>query len=101
MPFTIPQQAKDGRYVRAEQPEVHFMLADSGSQICCVPRCVLEAFPTLKKYFSAEPDVVKGVGNIQCKVYGSLKAVPISLGGDQAPGSVLRCDFRVLEGNDY
>ena len=67
----------------------------------CLPAAVLAAFPVLKTYFVETRDVLRGVGSVRCQVLGELRRVPISLGTDQAPGSIVLCNFRVTEGTDY
>ena len=96
VPFTVPSRGPDGRFRRASLPLLHFGMVDSGAQVSCLSYSLLEAFPEFKEYYQSAPDTVKGVGGVSCHVCGELREVPISLGEDQAPGSVVRCTFRVI-----
>ena len=89
VPFTVPRKGPDGRPIRDPVPVVHFGMLDTGAQISCIPQSVVEAFPAFQQYFVAAPDRIKGVGGIACAVYGELRNVPLSLGDDQAPGSIV------------
>ena len=62
---------------------------------------MVDAFPAFQPYFVAAPDKIKGVGGIACTVFGELRNVPLSLGDDQAPGSIVQGRFRVTEGQGY
>ena len=46
--FTLPAQSGNGRYEREPSPIVHFGMLDSGAQISCVARALLDSFPALK-----------------------------------------------------
>ena len=71
-------------------------MVDSGAQVSCVSYSLLGAFPEFQAYYHSAPDTVKGVGGVSCHVCGELREVPLSLGEDQASGSVVRCTFRVI-----
>ena len=71
-------------------------MVDSGAQVSCLPYSIIQAFPAFSPYYLACPDVVQWVGGVEFQVCGELKDVPLSLGEDQAAGSVVKCTFRVL-----
>ena len=101
VPFIVPRKTVEGKPLRDPDPVIHFGMLDMGAQISCIPQSVVEAFPSFQQYFVASPDKIKGVGGIACRVFGELRNVPISLGDDQAHGSMVQCRFRVTEGQGY
>ena len=67
----------------------------------CISKIVVELFPHLKQYMHAATDMLVGVGDIGCKVYGELKNVPISLGPRQVAGTAVAANFKIVEGMSY
>ena len=76
-------------------------MADSGAMVSCMTQATLAAFPAFQKHFHAAPDLVKGVGDISCKVLGEVRDLAISLGETQEPGSIYFATFRVTQGESY
>ena len=99
--FTVPWMGPEGHYVRQQHPEIHFAMLDTGAMVNCMSHAVIAAFPVLRAYYVEAQDVLRGVGSVRCQVLGELRKVPVSLGGDQAAGSIVLCNFRVIEGSDY
>ena len=46
----------------------------------CLSKVLLDVLPFLNAYFHPTEDMLLGVGDIGCKVYGELRNVPLCLG---------------------
>ena len=67
----------------------------------CISIVLLEVLPFLNYYFHPAEDMLLGVGDIGCKVYGELRNVPLCLGTKTEAGTALKANFRVIEGFSY
>lgn len=59
---------------------VHYGNVDSGAMVGCMSKILLDVLPFLAAYFHPAEDMLLGVGDIGCKVYGELRDVPLCLG---------------------
>ena len=100
-PFSFVRRHPDGRFVREGKPLLHFGNIDSGAMVRCVSQIMLDVFPELNQYKHDAPDVMYGVGNMKCRVFGQLMDVPVSLGPLQEPGTVVLANFKIVEGDTY
>ena len=78
-----------------------FGMIDSGAMVSCCTEATMRAFSQLREAFHEEASVVRGVGEITCRVLGECRRVAVSMGSKQMRGSTYYVTFKVTEGSEY
>lgn len=101
VPFTLVGRDLEGKLKRDEKPVIHYGNADTGSMVNVLYSGVLSANQGLEQYRADFQHMIRGVGEKITKVICKLVDVPVSLGYDQAPGSLIKATFYVIDCPSY